>query len=65
MCRQSGFCARRTLSPHLSLAACRCCLTFSLRSIDDGASSLCGISRFMATINVYASGAHHFGRSRL
>ena len=31
MCRQSGFCARRTLSPHLSLAACRCCLTFSLR----------------------------------
>ena len=62
MRRRGGFCARRTLSAHFSLAACRRlplrpdrgCLSFSLRIIDDEASSLCVISRFMATINVYA-----------
>ena len=36
----------------------RGCLTFSLRSIDDGASSLCGISRFMATINASMHQTH-------
>ena len=27
--------------------------------------ALCGISRYQGAINVYASGAHHFGRLRL
>eukprot|EP00964_Phaeocystis_antarctica_P099651 scaffold65458_cov45-Phaeocystis_antarctica.AAC.1 len=65
--------ARKHGGPGLPEDFCVCVLTarvrwlfdFQTRNVDDGASSLCGISRFQSAINVYASGAHHFGRSRL
>ena len=68
--RQSGFFARRRMSPHLSLSACRCSLqpdrgSLTFRRGWGVLTDPCGVSRFKATNNYYASGAHHLGRSPL